>query len=99
MINIKYLTLNTEDGYQIKNFRNKTIFADWFINNFKTIKILEMTETKPMMDFYEVDTSKNDELLEGCKGNCTYLGRPTYKYPCCACVTANYKFYEAREKG
>ena len=54
MINIKYLTLNTEDGYQIKNFRNKTIFTDWFIKNFKTIKILDMQENKPIGGFYEI---------------------------------------------
>lgn len=54
MINIKYLVLNSEDGYVNKNFRNKNIFTDWLINNFKTIQILEIKESKPLGGFYEV---------------------------------------------
>lgn len=39
----------------------------------------------------------NSKCKTGCQGNCIYLGRPTYDYPCNECCTNNFKHYTDKE--
>jgi hypothetical protein len=39
----------------------------------------------------------NTKHENGCQGNCVYLGRPTYDYPCNECITNNFRHYTNKE--
>lgn len=39
----------------------------------------------------------NSKHEYGCKGDCIYLGRPTYDYPCNECIRDNFKYYINKE--
>lgn len=39
----------------------------------------------------------NSKNKYGCQGDCIYLGRPTYDYPCYECVRNSFKNYTNKE--
>ena len=44
-----------------------------------------------------IEKQSNNKQLTGCKSDCIFAGRPTYKFPCDKCASNNFKFYKNKE--
>jgi hypothetical protein len=63
----------------------------------KTSKELNISEDNINVAIELINDIQDIQINTNCKGDCIYLDRPTYDYPCNVCVTSDFKYYSNKE--